>query len=58
MLLNHQLYKQNFSKPCNCTEEAILKLQNTDEQMDPFIKLHQPVTMLEDEKGFKHCFLY
>lgn len=40
MLPNHQLYKQNFPKPCNSTEEAILKIQYRDEQMNPFIKLH------------------
>lgn len=38
MLPNHQLYKQNFSKPYNCTEEAILKIQYNDEEIYPVRK--------------------
>lgn len=38
MLPNHQLYKQNFSKPYNCTEEVILKIQYSDEETHPLRK--------------------
>lgn len=38
MLPNHQLHKQNFSKPYNCTEEVILKIQYSDEEIHPLRK--------------------
>lgn len=38
MLPNHQLYKQNFSKPYNYIEEVILKIQYSDEEIYPLRK--------------------
>lgn len=38
MLPNHQLYKQNFSKPYNHTEQVILKIQYSDEEIYPLRK--------------------
>lgn len=58
MLPNHQLYKQNFSKPYNCTEQVILKIQYSDEKIDPLRKTLLAVMVLEGEAELGFYFFY